>query len=154
MKIIKEQVQNERFNRAVDREKHYDNHVSETGMSKHQNKFGKYDKEFSSEKFSDELAYELGAEQFALNTIPKGSELSRDRKHPVSFMDDRQRVHLYDPRTKEFTVYKIENGEIITISYYLMRGDDRYEFDKKRNYKSETPEDYNKQVTKTGTHAK
>lgn len=153
MKIIKENV-NERFDNEYQKIKHYGTHVTETGKSTTVNNRGKYDNEFSTEQYPDELSYELGAEQFALNTIPKGSELSKDKKHPVSFMDNRQRVHLYDPRTKEFTVYKIENGKIITISYYLMRGDDRYEFDRKRNYKSETPQDYNKQVTKTGIHAK
>lgn len=35
-----------------------------------------------------------------------------------------------------------------------MRGDDRYEKDKENRYVSEIPKDYNKQVTKRGTHAK
>lgn len=156
MKIIKENKENigERFDNAYQRKKHFDTHVTKTGKSIKQNNRGKYDNEFSTEQYADELAYETAAENFAFGTVPHGSELDEKSSQPVGFVDARDRVHLYDPRTKEFTVYKIENGEIITISYYLMRGDDRYEKDKENWYVSEVPENYNKQVTKRGTHAK
>ena len=156
MKIIKENKENidERFDNVDERKKHYDQHVTGTGKSNKPNNRGKYDNEFSTEQYADELAYETAAENFAFGTVPQGSELDKKNPHPVGFVDERKRVHLYDPRTKEFTVYRIENGEIITISYYLMRGDDRYEKDKENRYVSEIPKDYNKQVTKRGTHAK
>lgn len=156
MKIIKENKENidERFDNAYQRKKHYDSHVTKTGKSNSKNNRLEYDNEFSTEQYADELAYETAAENFAFGTVPQGSELDEKNPHPVGFMGEKGRVHLYDPRTKEFTLYKIENGEIITISYYLMRGDDRYEKDKENWYVSEIPKDYNKQVTKRGTHAK
>ena len=68
-------------------------------------------------------------------------------------MDSNDRVHLYDPSTGQFTVYKVENGEVITISYHLFSNNNRYERDRKQYYKREIPKDYNKQITKHNTHA-
>lgn len=144
MKIIKE-----RFNTEKDRENHYNLHVLPAGKSSRKNKFGKEDYEFTPYEFPDEIEYEKAAEEFAYNSTPEGSIISRNSPNVVvGFMDKQGRVHLYDKRTGEFTVYKIEHGEIITISYYLFSNDDRYERDRKQYYYKEIPKDYNKQVTK------
>lgn len=155
MKIIKENAVNERFDSAKQRNIHYNNHVKKEGKSNRKNPSGNYDYEFTPQEYENELEYESAAEKFVLNSIPVGSELKWDNlTKPVGFLGKDDKIHLYNPSTGEFSVYKIENGEIITISYYLFSSDDRYIRDKKTWYKDEIPKNYNKQITKTGTHAK
>lgn len=155
MKVIKEQMQNERFDNLQQLQQHYKHHVVPSGKSDRNNSNGTYDYEFTPYEYADEQEYELAAEQFVLNSVPCGSELKWNNfTEPVGFLGKDGKIHLYSPSTGEFTVYTIENGEIITISYYLFTNRDRYMRDKQKFYKSEIPKGYNKQITKTNTHAK
>ena len=154
MKIIKESKIEERFDNASQRAKHYTDHVVPSGYSNRKNPWGKNDYEFTPYEYADEFEYESAAEEFATNTLPQGSIIKVNKPAtPVGFMDSNDRVHLYDPSTGQFTVYKVENGEVITISYHLFSNNNRYERDRKQYYKREIPKDYNKQITKHNTHA-
>ena len=154
MKIIKESKVEERFNTPQERAKHYGFHVVPEGKSTRNNRNNSYDYEFTPYEYADEFEYESAAEEFATNTLPQGSIIRPNRPAtPVGFMDSQNKVHLYDPSTGQFTIYKIENGEVITISYYIFSNNDRYERDRKQYYKREIPKDYNKQITKHNTHA-
>ena len=152
MKIIKESKIEERFNKPSDRAQHYVDHVVPSGFSNRKNPWGKNDYEFTPYEYADEFEYESAAEEFVLNTVPHGS-IMKNPADPVGFMDSDDRVHLYDPSTGQFTVYKVENGEVITISYHLFSSNNRYERDKSKYYKREIPKNYNKQIKITGTHA-
>lgn len=119
----------ERFNNEKDKEYHFGKHVKENGFSDDiSDRTGHREYEFTSYEYPTSDDYEKGADEFARSDI-------RD-KNIECFVDRNGKFHKYNRATDEFTVYSIENGEPINVSYYLFTPDNgkRWEREKKKYY--------------------
>lgn len=129
MKIIKNNL-NEYFPDEKTLSDHYDRHVNKEGKSI--NKFGREEPEFRTSRFPTKEKYNQAADAFARKPA-KSSEQGRI----VGFIDARGKHHKYDKKTREFTVYFLNNGDPVNISYYMLSNYNRYLRDKAKNYDHE-----------------
>lgn len=143
MKIIKI---DERFSSPRSKEYHYSKHVKDNGFSDDADKRTNHrEYEFTTYEYPTSDDYERGADEFARSDI-------RD-KNIECFVDKDGKFHKYNKATDEFTVYSIENGEPINISYYLFTPDNGNRWQREKNkyyYRDATYEEdsiiYNKEV--------
>lgn len=108
MKVKRIESIDEDFNRPIDRQSHYADHVSIDGKSKNP----KYPNDicFTEKQYPDEISYEQGADKFARTPITD--------PHMTGYVRADGKYTKYNVKTLEFTVYSIENGQPVNITYY------------------------------------